>query len=61
MSELVIVNKTDLTSIADAIRGKTGKTDQMYISDMPDEIANISGDNSDDSLIEYPCAEGASF
>ena len=37
----------DLQAVADAIRNKTGKTDQMMLADMPDEIGNISGSGED--------------
>ena len=38
---------SDLQAIADAMRCKTGKTDQMMLSDMPEEIENISGSGED--------------
>ena len=38
---------SDLQAIADAIRCKTGKTDQMMLSDMLEEIENISGSGED--------------
>lgn len=42
MSILTIQEDT-LTDIADAIRAKTGKSDEMTPLEMPDEIASISG------------------
>lgn len=51
---------SDLQAIADAIRCKTGKTDQMMLSDMPEEIENISGSGEDSyphpplSIYVYP-------
>lgn len=33
---------SDLQSVADAIRSKTGKTSKMTLSDMPKEIKSIS-------------------
>ena len=42
MSEYLIQDTT-LTDIADAIRGKTGKTDTMTPLEMPGEIASIQG------------------
>lgn len=50
----------DLQAVADAIRNKTGKTDQMMLSDMPEEIENISGSGEDSypksplSIYVYP-------
>ena len=50
----------DLQAVADAIRNKTGKTDQMMLSDMPEEIENISGSGGDNyphpplSISVYP-------
>lgn len=38
---MLIVSKTLLTNIANSIRKKTGKTDLMYISQMPDFIRSI--------------------
>ena len=56
-----------LTAIADAIRGKTGKTEEMTLAQMATEIEGIEtgggGDNSiawgilDGSLTELECAE----
>ena len=41
MSKYVIDSST-LTSIADAVRAKTGKTDPIVVSDIPTEISKIS-------------------
>lgn len=45
MAEYMIVDteqlNTDLTAVADAIRGKTGKTDSMTLEQMAVEIENI--------------------
>jgi hypothetical protein len=41
-----------LTAIADAIRGKTGKTDEMTLDQMVTEIASISGGGGGDTTIE---------
>ena len=38
MSELIISNKEDLTNIADAVREQTGKTNQMSLNDIAEEI-----------------------
>jgi hypothetical protein len=47
MSEFVICEKNDLGAIADAIRDKTGKTEEMTLDQMPLEIASIvAGGNS---------------
>lgn len=43
-----------LTAIADAIRGKTGKTEELTLDQMPTEIASIKGDT-------LPSAEGVGF
>ena len=42
MSKYVIDSST-LTSIADAVRAKTGTTDPIKVSDIPTAISNISG------------------
>lgn len=42
MSKYVIDSST-LTSIADAVRAKTGSTDPIKVSDIPTAISNISG------------------
>ena len=42
MSKYVIDSST-LTSIADAVRAKTGKTATIKVSDIPTEISKISG------------------
>lgn len=42
MSKYVIDSST-LTSIADAVRAKTGTTDPIKVSDIPTEISKISG------------------
>ena len=36
-----LIQDTTLTAIADAIRNKSGKTDEIFVSDMPIEIAAI--------------------
>lgn len=38
-----LIDGVQLTTIADAIRGKTGKIDTMTVDEMPDEISGISG------------------
>lgn len=39
-----VVNKAQsITDIADAIRAKTGSSEEMSVDDMPDEIASITG------------------
>lgn len=42
----IICEKQDLVDIADAIRGKTGKSEEFTIYQMPNEIYNISGGSS---------------
>ena len=42
MSKYVIDSST-LTSIADAVRAKTGSTESIVVSDIPTEISKISG------------------
>ena len=42
MSKYVIDSST-LTSIADAVRAKTGSTASIKVSDIPTEISKISG------------------
>lgn len=37
-----LIDGVQLTTIADAIRGKTGKIDTMTVDEMPDEISGIS-------------------
>ncbi len=65
MSELIISNKEDLTNIADAVREQTGKTNQMSLNDIADEIRTLSAGGSggvsvqadwsqnDETAIEY--------
>lgn len=43
MSELIISNKEDITNIADAVRSKTGNPSLLSLSDMAEEINNLSG------------------
>ena len=60
MSKYVIDSST-LTSIADAVRAKTGKTATIKVSDIPTEISKISGggETIPDELFNYSgnCAE----
>lgn len=46
MEELLMINRQDIVSIADAIRSKTNTTDEMTISEM---VANIAGMNNSSS------------
>ena len=46
-----IINSDQLTLIADAIRGKTGKVDTITVDEMPDEISGISGGGSSGTTI----------
>lgn len=47
-----IVEDTSLIAVADAIRAKTGKTEELTLAQMPTEIENIEvGDGSDEDLI----------
>ena len=52
MSEFVICEKSDLDAIADAIRGKTGGTEEMTLDQMAAEIEGIEvgGGGGDDFL-----------
>ena len=50
MSKYVIDDST-LTSIAEAIRGKTGSTDPIAVTDMAAQIASITGGGSADEVI----------
>lgn len=57
MSEYLIQDTT-LTGIADAIRGKTGGTDPVAVSDMAAQIAGIQAGGGDiDALIERSITE----
>lgn len=47
MSKYVIDSST-LTSIANAVRAKTGTTDPIKVSDIPTAISNISGGGGGD-------------
>ena len=52
-----IINSDQLTLIADAIRGKTGKVDTITVDEMPDEISGISGGSSGTTVLSgtsYP-------
>lgn len=44
---------TKLTSVADAIRSKTGKTDKLTLEQMPGEIEGIQAGGDDSFLLEY--------
>lgn len=44
MAENYVVNGDDLTSIADAIRTKTGETEGMSVEEMPAKIMSLSND-----------------
>jgi hypothetical protein len=43
MDTLVVTKRSQLTDIADAIRAKTGKSDEITLNDMPNEINEIGG------------------
>ena len=43
MSELIIVERSDIVAVADAVRNKTGKTDEMTLGQMIDDINSIEG------------------
>ena len=43
MDTLVVTKRSQLTDIADAIRAKTGKSDEITLNDMPNEISEIGG------------------
>ena len=47
MSKYVIDSST-LTSIADAVRAKTGSTNTIKVSDIPTEISKITGGGGGD-------------
>ena len=55
MSKYVIDSST-LTSIADAVRAKTGSTDPIKVSDIPTAISNISGGGSEGIVISGDCS-----
>lgn len=46
-----------LTAIADAIRGKTGKSDSMTLDQMPTEIAGIVTGGGGANVLTYTAAE----
>ena len=50
MSKYVIDDST-LASIAEAIRGKTGSTDPIAVTDMAAQIASITGGSSDEVIL----------
>jgi hypothetical protein len=39
----VIADRSDIVAIADAVRSKTGKADELTLAEMPSEIQSISG------------------
>ena len=43
MDTLIVTKRSQLTDIADAIRAKTGKSDEITLNDMPVEISEIGG------------------
>lgn len=55
MSKYVIDSST-LTSIADAVRAKTGATDPIKVSDIPTAISNISGSGGGGLVISGDCS-----
>ena len=48
--EIIIVDKSDLVDIADAIRSQTGETELMGIDEMSPKIRTLSGGGSDISV-----------
>ncbi len=52
MSELIIANKEDIIDVADAVREKTGETNQMSIKDMANEIRTLSSGGSDNVSVQ---------
>lgn len=48
---MALINK--LTAIADAIRGKTGKTDKLSLDEMVTEISNIKTAASEDTMESF--------
>lgn len=48
------IEDTTLTNIANAIRSKTGGTESIMVSDMPDQISSISGTKSWNDLEDRP-------
>ena len=50
------IENTTLTNIADAIRGKTGGTAQIDVSDFPDQIAGIKTEPNLQSKMVTPSA-----
>lgn len=55
MSKYVIDFST-LTSIADAVRAKTGKTATIKVSDIPTEISKITGGGGAGIVISGDCS-----
>ena len=47
MSELIIVEKQDITAIADSIREKSGTEDQMTLAEMAEAVLNMSAGSED--------------
>ena len=55
------IKRESLTAIADAIRGKTGKTESLTVEQMVAEIGGISGGSGGSVVEELPSAEEAAF
>lgn len=51
INELLLIERPDVVAIADAIRVKTGKTEELTLAQMPIEIGNIqSGVSAPDGM-----------
>lgn len=55
MDTLVVTKRSQLTDIADAIRAKTGKSDEIALNDMPNEINEIGGGNKGFCYVDTLC------
>lgn len=46
-NDVVVVTKSKLDSLADAVKAKSGTTENMTIDEMKEAVENISGSTSD--------------
>ena len=56
MADIILCSNEELTDIANAIREKTGSSDLMSITDMPELINGISGGGINTYTCEIYCA-----
>ena len=61
MSDLVITEKENIVAIADAVRNKTGKTNEMTLGEIASEISGITSAGGNEVRTGYISIESASI